>query len=57
MQFLTRVLLKEKILEWQLFFIKYSEIIIIIIIIAQMEVIHCRKKLEHKGARGKPNPG
>jgi hypothetical protein len=54
MQFLTRVLLKERILEWQLFFIKYCEIIIIIII-AQMEAIHCRKELEHKGARGQPN--
>ncbi len=33
-------IVKGKILEWQLFFSKYCEIIIIIII-AQMEAIHC----------------
>jgi hypothetical protein len=31
--------------------------ILIIIIIAQMEAIHCRKELKHKGVKGKPNPG
>ncbi len=33
------------------------KILIIIIIIAQMEIIHYRKELEHKRVKGKPNPG
>jgi hypothetical protein len=57
MQFLARVSLKDKILEWQLFFIKSCEFFFTIIIFAQMEAIHCKKKLEYKGARGKPNLG
>jgi hypothetical protein len=56
MQFLTMALLKEKILKWQPFLSNIVKIFIIIII-AQMETIHCRKELKHKGIKGKPNPG